>query len=178
MLNLSSFSTSLCGSLSSANIGLLYEMLQGFLCISHGGGVRTVSRYMKSSEPSIFRFIAEAIAWQGIFVRVFRSFLYDHWGGYLLAADETVEGKSGKSSFGRAYFDSSILQKVIPSVCLFSFSLIEVSSEKSYHLGFEQVVYNEGDRVRIAAQKTSKVAGKGKAAGRRKGTKKRIRLLK
>lgn len=171
MLNLSNFLTCLGSSLSATNIGILFEILQGFLCVSYGGGVRTLSRYTDYSERSIFRFIENAINWKNIFIQIFKYFIYTKAGVYLLAADETVEGKSGKKTFGQGHFYSSILQTVIPSVCLFGFSLIEIGSKKSYFMGFNQVLYNVEDKERIAAQKVKKAAGKGKAKGRKKGTK-------
>lgn len=171
MLNISSFITCLGSSLSATNIGILFELLQGFLCISYGGGVRTLSRTINYSERSIFRFIEKEINWKPIFIRIFKHFLYREESIYLLAADETVEGKSGKKTFGQGRFFSSILQMAVPSVCLFGFSLIEVGTKKSYFMGFNQVVYNDKDRERIAAQKASKLAAKGGSKGRKKGTK-------
>ena len=171
MLNLSSLLTCLGSSLSATNVRILFEILQGFLCISYGGGVRTLSRYVDYSERSIFRFIANKIDWQTLFVKIFKHFIYTKSGVYLLAADETVEGKSGKNTFGQGHFYSSILQSAVQSVCLFGFSLIEVGTKKSYFMGFNQVVYNDEDRERIAAQKVKKAAGKGKEKGRKKGTK-------
>lgn len=171
MLNLSNLSRCLGNILSSANIRMIFEIVQGFLCISYGGGVRTVSRYTNYSERSIFRFISKSINWKEVFVRIFAQFVYKEGAVYLLAADETVEGKSGKSTYGCARFYSSILQMAVPSVCLFGFSLIEIGTKKSYFMGFNQVVYTDKDRERIAAQKEAKAAGKGKAKGRKKGTK-------
>lgn len=171
MLNLSSLLTCLGSSLSATNVGILFEILQGFLCISYGGGVRTISRYADYSERSIFRFISNKIEWQTIFVKIFKSFIYNKGHVYVLAADETVEGKSGKNTFGQGHFYSSILRNVIQSVCLFGFSLIAIETKKSYFMGFKQVIYTDKDRERIAAQKVKKAAGKGKEKGRKKGTK-------
>ena len=171
MLNLSSLLNCLESSLPGTNIRMIFEIVQGFLCISYGGGVKTLSRYMDYSERSIFRFIEKEINWKEIFVRIFKQFVYKQGGVYLLAADETIEGKSGKSTYGCGRFYSSILQMAIPSVCLFGFSLIEISARKSYFMGFNQVVYSDKDRERIAAQKEQKAAGAGKAKGRKQGTK-------
>lgn len=171
MLNLSSLQTCLGSSLSVANIGILFEILQGFLCISYGGGVRTLSRYTVYSERSLFRFIGNKINWKEIFIHIFKQFIYTKKGVYLLAADETVEGKSRKKTFGIDYFYSSILQMAIQSVSLFGFSLIEVVTKRSYFMGFNQVLYNPTDKERIAAQKVKKAAGKGQAKGCKKGSK-------
>ena len=126
---------------------------------------------MDYSERSIFRFIGNKIDWKIIFIKIFKHFLHKKGGIYLLAADETVEGKSGKATFGVGHFYSSIFQTAIRSVCLFGFSLIEVDTKKSYFMGFEQVVYTDKDRAQIAANKARKAAGKGKPKGRKKGTK-------
>lgn len=170
MLNLESITVCLSSILSSTKVHILFEILQSFLCISFGGGVRTLSRYTEKSERSIFRFISAKIAWKEIFIRIFKQFLYIKGSVYLLAADETVEGKSRKKTYGVNHFYSSILQKAIRSVSLFGFTLIEVSQGVSYFMGFEQVVYTEQDKERIDSSKAKKAAGKGKSKGRKKGS--------
>lgn len=171
MLDRNNFSRCIGDSLSRANVGILWEILHSFLCISYGGGIRTLSRYTTYSERSLFRFIRQTINWNALFVRIFKYFIHKEGCIYLLVADETVESKSRKSTFGQGRFYSSVLQTAINSVCFFGFSLVEVDSEKSYFLGLNQVVHNEQDKVRIAAEKAKRAAGKGKPKGRKKGTK-------
>ena len=50
MLNLESVQLCLSGGLSAANVRILFAILQNFLCISYGAGVRTLSRYTEYSE--------------------------------------------------------------------------------------------------------------------------------
>jgi hypothetical protein len=171
MLALYSFTICLGSSLSATNIVILYEILRGFLCIFHGGGVRTLSRYTSCSERTLSRFMEKIIDWKVIFIKIFKHFIYTKMSFYILAADETIEGKAGSKTHGVDYYYSSILKMPIRSVNLFGFSLINVESGKSSPLGVEQVVYNEGDKARIAADKAKKLAGKGQPKGRKKGTK-------
>ena len=80
MLNLQSLQLCLSGGLSAANVRILFEILQSFLCISYGAGVRTLSRYTDYSERTLFRFIENAIDWKVIFVKIFKQFLYSESG--------------------------------------------------------------------------------------------------
>ena len=61
MLDRNNFSRCIGDSLSRANVGILWEILHSFLCISYGGGIRTLSRYTTYSERSLFRFIRQTI---------------------------------------------------------------------------------------------------------------------
>ena len=98
---------------------------------------------------------------------------------YILATDETVEKKSGKCSYGLSKFYSSSIEKPINSICFSSLSLIDVESRTSFMIHIIQVVHNQADRLRIAADKAKKKKAKlrlqnGGATlprGRKKGTK-------
>ena len=173
MLNLLNLTVCLRGHLTSAKVKKLFEILYCFLCVpSFTGGIRSLSRYTDQSERCLNRFIGfGGFNWVAIFVLLFRTFLYKEDSVYLLASDETVEGKAGKHTFGLDTFYSSVLKQPIKSVCLSCFSLLDVSARKSYFMGFKQVVYSREDKARIAADKARKVAAKGKAKGRKKGTK-------
>lgn len=173
LLNLSSFTSCLKGNLTITKAKKIFDLLQCFLCVaSFTGGVRSLSRYSEQSERCLHRLIGwSGFKWVGVYVLLFRTFLHKSGSVYLLASDETVEGKAGHHTFGLDSFYSSILKQPIKSVCLSCFSLLDVSAKKSYFMGFEQVVYTSEDKARIAADKAKKIAGKGKPAGRQKGTK-------
>jgi putative transposase len=83
------------------------------------------------------------------------SHLNDKKGVYLLAIDETVEDKAGKSTSKIGYFFSSKLGKVIKSISVGCLSLIAVETRSSYVVDFEQM---EQDVLKSAANKAKKVS--------------------
>lgn len=169
MLHLETFTQLLSGVISCTNLPLLFDLLQSFLCISHSSGVRPLSRYCDWSERSIFRLIADPIDWTLVNAYLFVSFTYDSAKTYLLVADETIEGKAGKSSAGLGMFYSSSAQKPIPSINMFGLSLVCVETGTTSPMGFSQVLHTAQDKARIHADKEKKLAGKGKPRGRQKG---------
>ena len=173
MLHLESFTQLLSGLISGTNLPLLFDLLQSFLCISHSSGVRPLSRYCGWSERSVFRLIANSMDWACLNAYLFVFYVYDPTKTYLLVGDETIEGKAGKSSHGLGMFYSSVAQKAIPGINMFSLSLICVETSTSSPMGFSQVLYTDQDKARIQADKAQKLAGKGKPRGRQKGSTKK-----
>jgi hypothetical protein len=108
------------------------------------------------------------------------SYLVGIGGVYLLAIDETVEGKAGKSTHKIGYFFCSKAQKVIKSVSFGVLSIISVKERTSYVTDFTQL---EQDKEKAAAKKAKKVAKKTgkstdsvvKKAGRPKGSKNKVK---
>lgn len=91
---------------------------------------------------------------------------------YLLALDEVVEAKSGKSTDGLGRFFSSLAGRPIYSVCYHVISLIEVSSRKSFVINSEQQhpKRGSGEARNDEPQSKEKSSAKRKA-GRPKGSK-------
>ena len=81
-----------------------------------------------------------------------------------MAADECVEDKSGKSTFGLAYFFSSIVGKTIASISFVHVSILSVEKKDSYSFSCSQI-------LRKKHLKKEKVKKKKRARGRPKGSK-------
>ena len=152
--------TALQAVMSNANIRIFLSLAKSFLCVRYETTTRSLSRYSTYSLRHIFRFLARQHYWLGMRLRLFNSFFYFSDRHYILAVDEVVEDKSGHNSFGKGRFYSSCHQKVIPSVCFFALSLIDVSTGSSFLLHILQVFHTEEDKKRIALKKAEVKAGK------------------
>lgn len=152
--------TALQAVMSDANIRIFLSLAKSFLCVRYETTTRSLSRYSSYSLRHIFRFLAGQHYWLGIRLWLFKSFFYFSDRHYILAVDEVVEDKSGHNSFGKGRFYSSCHQKVIPSVCFFALSLIDVSTGSSFLLHILQVFHTEEDKKRIALKKAEVKAGK------------------
>ena len=140
----------------SANVGHLLEIINGIYSISSGGVTGlNISRYCSISYRTIQRFMATEISWNKLLISMLGTFLSDYKGQYLIAIDETVEDKAGKSTHKLGYFFSSKLGKAIKSVSFGVLSLVAVDKKKSYVLDFEQMAQ---DKTKTAAHKAAKKA--------------------
>jgi putative transposase len=102
---------------------------------------------------------------------------------YIVAIDETTEGKSRDKTHGIGHFYSSTAGKAINGICMFGFSLINVSTGKSIFLDVEQVIYNEQDNRRnqvlkeqIKAGKIRSKNGEKRQPGRQKGVRNKTKV--
>ena len=149
--------TACLGSLySCSNIVQFLDVFESFFESTLSTTTRSLSRYSSQSLRSWFRFLSKSYDWVLIRVCIFSHFCFDESKTYLLVADETVEGKSGKNSHGLSKFYSSTAGCAINGVCFFGMSLVDVQSKTSYLLGVHQVTYNDLDKSRIAASKVKK----------------------
>lgn len=162
--------------MSAANIKIFFELTNCFLRNPFAITTRGLARYSHYCARQIFRFLSIEHNWYAVRILLFLDYFYHSEAHYLAAIDETVVRKSGKSTHGKDYFYSSIVQNPIPGVCFFNLSLIDPTSRTSYMLGVEQVIYTEEDKKRKAEQKKKRAEGKkrneeGKRlkAGRKKG---------
>ncbi len=95
----------------------------------------------------------------------------------MLAGDETVVTKSGKTTHGVDRFFSSLVQKAVPSVAFFVLSVVSVKRRRSYPLLSRQVVRTAEERAAAAARRQPKKKKKapqqaGRKQGRPRGSKK------
>jgi transposase len=60
------------------------------------------------------------------------SQLYRSEREYLLVSDESVITKSGKQTYGLDHLFSGLLSKVVPSIVIFTLSLIDIKERRSY----------------------------------------------
>ena len=93
---------------------------------------------------------------------------------YIIAGDEVVISKAGDKTHGLDRFFSGVQQQVIPSIALFTFSLVNVRTEQAHPMQTTQVVKSAEEKaaskVKAAAKKAHKT-GEKKPVGRRKGSK-------
>jgi hypothetical protein len=177
MLNLSTLSVCLQSVLCGTKIAQLHDLITCFLSVSHGVTTKSLSRYSEYSRRTLFRFLGGSYEWVSIRVRLFASFIWCSGDAYLLVADETVEGKSRKSTYGIDKFYSSLVKQPISGVCFFGISLVNVRTATSHFIGISQVVKTTADIERIAVAKTERKAGKARSEsgtnlpkGRKAGT--------
>lgn len=157
MLTLKNITACLGHLYSGSKLEQFLDIFNSFFICSIPTTTRSLSRCSSQSLRTWFRFLSESYDWVSIRVHIFGHFAFDSKRVYIYVADESVEGKSGKSSFGLAKFYSSTASKAINGICFFGLSLVDVKSRTSFVLGAEQVVYNEDDKLRIAANKAKKV---------------------
>ena len=113
-----------------------------------GGSYRTVQR-----------FFATTIPWAQVAWLFFQKHLWQPNDVYLLAGDEVVVTKAGKTTFGLDRFFSSIYQKPVPGLAFFSLALISTKHRRAFPLRMDQVVRTDEEK---AASKAKAVAKKTK----------------
>lgn len=126
-----------------------------------GGSYRTVQR-----------FFVTAIPWAQMLWLFFRRHLFRADDVYLLAGDEVVVTKAGKTTFGLDRFFSSIYQHPVRGLAFFSLALVSTTERRAFPICLEQVVRTDAEKAvskAKAAAKTTKPAAKRKP-GRPKGS--------
>jgi putative transposase len=110
--------------------------------------------------------------WTVIRLLIFIRFVYNPSHHYLIAADETVEGKAGKATHGIGLFYSSTNRRVINSVSFLNLSLVDTVTEKSSMIGCQQIVKaNHSQEDKIVSKKGKDKPSVVKPVGRPKGSK-------
>ncbi len=132
-----------------------------------GGSYRTVQRCFYKVIP-----------WATLFWVFFRHHLLQPDQGYLLAGDECVVTKSGKTTYGLGRFFSSLYDKPVPGVAFFALSLISRQQRRSYPTMVEQCLRPKAAKAASPAQAPTKAKKGAKSAkkgqtGRPKGSKTR-----
>jgi putative transposase len=123
-----------------------------------GGSYRTIQRWYHSR-----------LVWLQIMWILFTSQLWQASHEYIAAGDEVVIGKAGKETYGIGRFFSSLQQRVIPSLSLFAFSVIDVNERQSYPIHVSQLVKPAGEKTEKDKKKSVKTAKRSR--GRPKGSK-------
>jgi putative transposase len=127
-----------------------------------------------TSYRTVQRFFASSIPWPQLFWLLFHTHLADPDDVYILAGDEVVVTKAGKTTFGLDRFFSGIYQKAVPSVAFFSLALISTKTRRAFPLRLEQVVRTEAEKTSSkakAAAKKRKQTASNRKPGRPKGSK-------
>lgn len=163
--------------MTATKVKQLRDIIECFYSVRYATTTRSLARYSSYSRRSLFRFLKGDYPWVAIRLSLLKAFIFQEGQHFIAAADEVVEGKSGKLSHGLSRFYSSIAGKPIAGVCFFGLSFIEVNKRNSYFMGAQQVVYSQEDKQRIAENKTKRKAAKQRVAqgialpkGRKKGS--------
>jgi len=105
--------------------------------------------------------------WGLLLWTVVRVHLLKPEGEYVLAGDEVVVSKAGKTTHGLGHFYSSLAQRPIPGLSFLALSLVDVQQRRSYPLRVEQ---------RLPAKRVETVAPAPKRGrGRPKGSKNHVK---
>ncbi len=129
---------------------------------SDGGSYRTVQR-----------FFATAIPWAQLLWLFFRQHLFQADDVYLLAGDEVVVTKAGKTTYGLDRCFSSVYQRAVPGLAFFSLALVSTKERRAFPIRLEQVVRTDAEKAaskaKAAAKKTT-ASGAKRKPGRPKGS--------
>jgi hypothetical protein len=112
-----------------------------------GGSYRTVQRFFYRMLP-----------WGLMFWLFFEHHLFKPDEGYLLAGDESIVTKAGKTTYGLDRFFSSLYEKAVPGLSFFALSLVSVGERRSYPVMVEQRVRSEEEKAAAQAARKTKQA--------------------
>jgi putative transposase len=156
------------------SVTILKQMSQVIygLLISNGRiTMLEISRWTErcGSYRTIQRWYHSQLLWLQSMWILFTSQLWKVGHEYIAAGDEVVFGKAGKETFGLGRFFSSLQQRVIPGLCFFVFSVIDVDERQSYPIQVAQMVKTEGEKAQKEKKKPAQ--GQKRPVGRPKGSK-------
>jgi hypothetical protein len=126
--------------LSTTNLRQLRHIILALLCIPDRVTTLGLSRWTErgGSHRTLQRWYHTPLDWANVLWTIVRVHLLDPDGVYLLAGDEVVVSKSGKTTHGLGRFYSSLAQRPIASIAFLAVSLIDVNQRRSYPLQIEQ----------------------------------------
>lgn len=110
------------------------------LCIPDRVTMLSSARWTErgGSYRTVYRWYHTPLDWASMLWTLIQVHLLKPDGEYLLAGDEVVMSKAGKTTHGRGRFYSSLAQRPINSVSFMVVSLIDVQARQSYPLQIEQ----------------------------------------
>jgi putative transposase len=134
-----------------------------------GGSYRTIQRFFNTLMP-----------WPRLMWEFFRCHCWCQHDTYLLAGDEVVVTKAGKTTYGLGRFFSSLSEHPVSGLSFFCFSLVSVEQRQSHPVRLEQMIRpkdkakqgNEASEVRAKRESAdAKSASPKRQPGRPKGSK-------
>jgi len=152
------------------------QVLFGILVASGRITMLGISRWTEKggSYRTVQRFYHRILPWKALQWMFFQKCFLKSKDEYIIAGDEVVDSKAGKSTYGLDRFFSGIEQRVIPGLSFFALSLINVREEHSYPLQIEQIIKSAEEKAASKAKAEAKKAQKNseeKKRGRPKGSK-------
>jgi putative transposase len=126
------------------------------------------------SSRTVQRFFSTVIPWAMLFWVFFRQHIYCPQDVYLLAGDEVVVTKAGKTTSGLDRFFSSLYGKPVAGLAFFTLALVSVQARHAFPLRVDQVVHSAAEKVARnakAAAKKSKAPRAPRRLGRPQGSK-------
>src|SRR4030095_1887857 len=99
------------------------------------------------SYRTIQRFFATVLPWGILFWAFFRTYLCSSGAYYLVAGEEVIVTKGGKSTQGLGRFFSSLYGKPVPGLAFFTLSLVSVQERRSFPMRIEQVVRSDAAKA-------------------------------
>jgi putative transposase len=126
--------------LSNTTLRQLKQIVFAVLCIPDRVTMLSIARWTErgGSYRTIQRWYHTPVDWAMVLWTIVQVYLLNPDGEYLLAGDEVVISKAGKTTHGRGRFYSSLAQRPINSVSFMAVSLIDVPARRSYPLQVEQ----------------------------------------
>jgi putative transposase len=155
---------------SNTTMRQMKHIVFAVLCIPDRVTMQNIARWAEGggSYRTIQRWYHTPLDWAALLWSIVRIHLLEPDGDYLLAGDEVVISKAGKTTHGRGRFYSSLAQRPINSVSFMTVSLIDVRARRSYPLQVDQ------RQPPVAAQKRVDPPPK-RQRGRPKGSKNHAR---
>jgi hypothetical protein len=136
----------------------LSRIALALLCMTGRVTMLGLSRWTGAggSYRTVQRFFATAIPWAQVLWRFFRQHLFQTDDVYLLAGDEVVVTKAGKTTHGLARFFSSVYQRAVPGLAFFSLALVSTNERRAFPMRIEQVVRTAAEQAATKAKATTK----------------------
>src|SRR3712207_4755503 len=154
-------------SLTPTTLRQLRHIIVGLLAMTGRVTMLGIARWSGdgASYRTVQRFFATTLPWAQLFWLFFRQHLFQADDVYLLAGDEVVVPKAGKTTYGLGRFFSSIYQRAVPGLAFFSLALVSTKERRAFPMCLEQVVRPEAEQ---AAAKPKAVAKAKEPAPKRK----------
>jgi putative transposase len=163
--------------ISKTTLRQMSQVIFGMLATSGRITMLGLSRWTEKggSYRTIQRFYASELLWKAMHWLFFQVKLLQPSDPHFIAGDEVVASKAGKETYGLDRFFSGLQQRVIPGLSFFTFSLVNVSEERSYPLQVTQVVRSAEEKAasqaKAEAKKTASKTAEKRTRGRPKGSK-------
>ncbi len=167
----------LSGKISETNLRRLNRIVLGMMCVTGRITQLSISRWIHlgGAYRTVQRFFHSKIDWQTLYLTVFMTHHFDPNAYYILAGDETVVSKSGKTTHGLGRFYSSIASRVIKGLSIFTLSIVNTGERYACPLSFEQLVRAKPNKTDVIESETTEPPKEKKGAGRPIGSKNKVK---